>query len=386
MPPGSRAGPSSCAPRPGAGGEARRWAKGHPATAGPTRGTRRFGHLPAVGEGTGPTKGTPQPRSAQRRGRGPLPGARAGPRGGGRVGPEKHGHVRAPTPAPWKPARGSPGAARPRRPSGPGRAEGRAPGGRARRRAVLPAVRGARSRSAAAAQTAGAHSSRSAGPRAMPRAVGAGRGAGAARGAGSHHPCRPRDRGLAPGPFGGPSLPRNSRSPPLRRGARLRDAARESGRRDEREGRTAARRRQGPGSPAPMGRARPGRRPLPDGRAAAGVARGKLGARTRGAARPGTRPALPPSGLRLGAPGRTHLQGREPRDLVRTTLPASSPRQRREPRPGSGARGPAQRGRGDRNVRGHEGAAAPRVLRVPPGSSHAAGWGAGSAPRERHAL
>lgn len=116
------------------------------------------------------------------------------------------------------PAAGGPGSGR----------DGLQPG--APRRAVLPAVRDARSRSAVAAQTVGAHSSGSAGPRAMPRAVGAGQGAGAARGAGSHHPCRPRVRGLSPGRFARWSLSRNLWSPPLRarrgpwRTARLRDA------------------------------------------------------------------------------------------------------------------------------------------------------------------
>lgn len=45
-----------------------------------------------------------------------------------------------------------------------------------------------------AAQTAGAHSKGSAGPRAMPWAVGAERGDGTARGAVRHHPCWPRVR------------------------------------------------------------------------------------------------------------------------------------------------------------------------------------------------
>lgn len=160
-----------------------------------------------------------------------------------------------------------------------------------------------------AAQTAGAHSSGSAGPRAMPRAVGAGRGAGAARGAGSHHPWRPRVRGLSPGRFARWSLSRNSWSPPLRarrgRAAGLGDAGwavRPPGRaRGADRGRAGGRVPARPPRWAERGPAgAPCRRDAP----AAGVARGKLGARTRGAARRGTCLPLPPSGLRLGTPGR----------------------------------------------------------------------------------
>lgn len=162
-----------------------------------------------------------------------------------------------------------------------------------------------------AAQTAGAHSSGSAGPRAMPRAVGAGRGAGAARGAGSHHPSRPRVRGLSSGRFARWSLSRNSWSPPLRarrgrgRTAGLGDAGwavRPLGRaRGADRGRAGGRVPARPPRWAERGPAgAPCRRDAP----AAGVARGKLGARTRGAARPGTCLPLPPSGLRLGPPGR----------------------------------------------------------------------------------
>lgn len=151
------------------------------------------------------------------------------------------------------------------------------------RRRVLPAVRGAQNRSAAATQTAGAHSGASAEPGAMPRAVGAGARGPAGRGG-------PRALSFLPGSARVGASRRTAALRPvpargrraLLRGSGAR-AARPAGRREERGGRTAGAQEAGSGARPPRGHSLAGAgAPCRTQAPAAGGARGKPGAGTWG--------------------------------------------------------------------------------------------------------
>lgn len=164
-------------------------------------------------------------------------------------------------------------------------------------------------------------------------------GHAAGRGAAGAPPPLPAARPLPPlpgatqdGPFRGargPPPPRPRRGRGLRRTAGVGTRARASGRRDEREGRTAGAREAGsPARPPRWAERGRGGRPLPEGRAPAGVARGKLGPEAGAAAgswdaprsRPGAwglrRGTLGRKGGTVGASGRTSLRGAGARGLV----------------------------------------------------------------------